>query len=527
MPLASYQSTEAALSGLEAGLSDERNLVDLCLTFRRKRTGEELLRVGGRWDRRAKTYIDPDPSDLSAVAIEVNDNQVAVVLAFRRWLDARINGGPRVRLLVTGGNRRGGKSWIVTALAVATSVALPGAIVWLVSPTLEKRDELERYVREHAPQGWRQYKARELRFIFETGANIKNVTGDDAEALKRGEADLVVLNEPQQVASEVFTNAAPALIDNGGLMLLAGNPAQKRKGVWFTRLWKLVESGRYPHGEVHRLDRRDNPDVDQQAGKEIGELLEAVNPQAARADDRGEFIEPGSFAYAEHFDETRNTAPEFPQLAIPLTAQIIRSRGVVGPFDTLVGADFQHWPGNAGVQVEAIGDPKAPTWYVRRTLLREHDEDYFLDDACEIWERDRTLFIGDASGTWQDAAHVKGRTSFDKFRARKWRIEPPRTKRTDRGRFPANPSREDRINLVCRLLAEGRLIVCMDTAKDVAEDLQKCEVDSKGRPRGQHAHRTDALGYALWWATKRADERSSVIDPSKILDHAAPRLSPI
>lgn len=508
MPLASYQSVEAALSELEAVYSEDRRFLDLCLSFRRKGTDEELLQVGGRWDSHAsvRAYVD---DAATAVALAINENQVAAVRAFRRWLEARISGGPRVRLLITGGNRRGGKSWIVTALAAATCFAIPDAIVWLVSPTLEKRDELERYIKAHVPAAWRTYRARELRFVFPTGASIKNVTGDDAEALKRGEADLVVYNEPQSMAEDVLTYGAPAIIDKGGLVLFAGNPARKRKGVWFTRLWKAVEQGKYPHGEVYRLDRRDNPDVDAKAGSDIGDLLRLVNPEAARADDDGVFIEPGSFAYAEHFDEQRNAVPSL-EVAKFITSDIIRRAGGPSRFDGLNGVDFQGWPFNAGVSLQAIGDPADPTWYVTGYLLRDGDEDLFLDDAYEIWQRDRTLWIGDASGTWQDAKHIRGRCSFDKFTARKWRIEPPRKKVTDRGSYPANPAREDRINLVNSLLDRGRLIVCMDKAAPVAEALQKCEVDPKGRPRGRYAHLTDALGYPLWWATPKPKRRREV-----------------
>lgn len=457
--------------------------------------------MGGRWDRSAKRFLDPDPDDLTGVVVSVNDNQVAAVRAFARWLAARINGGPRIRLLITGGNRRGGKSWLITALASAVAIAIPEAIIWLVSPTLEKREELERYVKEHIPPEWRGYKSRELRFTFPTGASIKNVTGDDAEALKRGECDLVAFNEPQAMSEDVLTYGAPAIIDKGGLVLFAGNPARKRKGVWFTRLWKAVEEGKYPHGEVYRLDRRDNPDVDQAAGSDIGELLALISPEAKRADDDGVFMEPGSFAYAEAFDEKRNTVPTLPDILADCTGQVMRSRRGPAGFDRLNGADFQGWPFNAGVSLLATGDPNDPVWYVTGCLMRDGDEDLFLDDAFGIWDQARTLFIGDASGSWQDAKHTRGRTSFEKFRARRWRIEPPRKKKSDRGEHPANPAREDRINLVNSLLRRGRLIVCMDAAAPVAEALAKCEVDTKGRPRGRYSHLSDALGYPIFWAT--------------------------
>ncbi len=505
MPLASYQSTEAALSELRVALSDEATRLDLCLSLVRKSTREELLRVGGRWDTLAGRYLDPDPPGLRAFTLLVNENQVATVEKFRDWLAARISGGPRKRLLITGGNRRGGKSWIITALACATAVALPEAIIWLVSPTLKKRDEVERYIKAHTAPNWRSYGARDLRFRFVNGATITSITGEDAEAIKQGEADLVCYNEPQMMHQDVLTYGAPAIIDTGGLLLFAGNPSRRRKGVWFTRLLRAVEEGKYEGGEVCRLDARDNPDIDAAARSDIGRLMNLVDPEAARADDEGVFLEPGNFAYAESFDERRNTCPTL-EIASFCTREVIQSAGHWGDFDLLGGVDFQSWPFNAGVSLVAVGSPADPTWYVTGCLMREGDEDFFLDDAYGLWSQDRILWIGDASGTWQDAQHTRGRASFDKFTARRWAIEPPQVKHSDRGQHPSNPKREDRINLVNSLLKRGKLIVCMDTAAPVAEALQKCEVDPKGKPRGRHAHLTDALGYPLWWATPKPGE---------------------
>jgi len=506
MPLASYQSTEAALSELGAVFSDEAQSESLCLLFRRKTTGEEIFRVGGRWHRRKKDWID---GTVDAVCIDVNDNQVAICRAFSRHLTARINGEPRRPFLITGGNRRGGKSWIITALALANAIAIPNAIVWMVSPVLDKREELERYLKAHAAPGWLTPKVREFKFTLPNGSTIKNITGDDDEALKRGEADLVLYNEPQLMRRDVLTNGAPAVIDQGGLVLFAGNPASKRKGVWFTRLWLAVESGKYPHGEVYRLDRRDNPDVDKTASKQVSDLLAVVDPQAHKFDDEGIFQEPGQWVYQGSYDENRNQLSRLPDITHQVcTAALIRKRGVISKQDILCGADFQANYGNAGVEVVAVGDVDAPTYYVVKCHVREGDETYFLDDAFELWPRERTLWVGDASGTWQDAAHIKGRDSFTKFEARRWKIIPPREKISDRGKSPANPPVPDRVNLVNKLLADGRLIVCMDGAADVAQALRECEYGttrrSESRPSGRYSHLTDALGYVLYWAEPKA-----------------------
>ena len=522
MSKASYQSEQAALYELEQELGAATRYLDLCMIFRHKETGEELLRVGGRWDHSTRSFLDEDPEDLTAKVVLVNKNQVSTVLQFREWLDGFLSGGSRKRLLVTGGDRRGGKSFIVTALCCALCIAFPEALTWYVSPTLKKRDELERYTKGHTPKEWRSYSAREMTFTFVNGSRIINITGDDAEDLKRGESHLVVYNEPQAMGEDVLTYGAPATIDKGGLLLFAGNPARKRKGVWFTRLVKAIEQEKYTKGVFVRISRRDNPDIDREASKDISELMHLVNPEAARADDDGIFMEPGTFAYAEHFDERRNTVPRL-EVANFCTAEVIRRAGGFTRFDTLCGADFQHWPHNAGVSLQAHGDPRDPTWYVTGYLLVPDDEDNFLDEAFSLWDQTRTLWIGDASGSWQDAQHTKGRCSFEKFKARKWRIEPPQVKKSDRGDHPANPSREDRINVVNALLERGKLVIVMDKAAPVSEALQKCEVDPKGRPRGRYAHLTDALGYPLWWAAPGLNQSAAKPPPGSIRSTGKPR----
>jgi hypothetical protein len=91
---------------------------------------------------------------------------------------------------------------------------------------------------------------------------------------------------------------------------------------------------------------------------------------------------------------------------------------------------------------------------------------------------------------------------FDVFKQRHWRIEPPQKKKTDRGDHPRNPAREDRMNLVNNLFAQGRLFVDADACPELALVFKKCQLKN-GRPIGVHSHVTDAASYALYWLEPR------------------------
>jgi hypothetical protein len=242
MPMESFRSEQALVSELEDILGAEGRFIDLCLVFRGKTTGKDLLRVGGRWDQTTRQFIDEDPEDLTGKVVWVNANQEATVLRFGEWLAARLNGGPRKRMLITGGDRRGGKSYIVTALCCATCIGLPEALTWYVSPTLKKRDELERYTKRHTPQHWRRYAAREMTFWFRNGSRIINITGDDAEDLKRGEADLIVYNEPQAMGEDVLTYP-----EAQGRLVHPAGPCSRRREIHEGRILPPVREGQPGH----------------------------------------------------------------------------------------------------------------------------------------------------------------------------------------------------------------------------------------------------------------------------------------
>ena len=114
------------------------------------------------------------------------------------------------------------------------------------------------------------------------------------------------------------------------------------------------------------------------------------------------------------------------------------------------------------------------------------------------------LWVGDASGQWQDGKHQRhGRDSFAVFKARRWHIVPP-TKPKTTERAAKNPPIEQRVKLYNKLLADGGVMVDLAGCPKLAEALKECELRvgrfGKAIPMGFYAHLTDAAGYVAWWA---------------------------
>ncbi|GAC1660294.1 MAG: hypothetical protein PVS2B1_17150 [Candidatus Dormibacteraceae bacterium] len=487
------------LSELEEKLNVEVRYLDLCLEIRRKTTGETLLRVGGRWDGLAETF---DGEAKSCIIVYAKESQVQIVREFAAWLAAFIAREPRKRMMLTGGGRRGGKSFIMVALLVALAIAVPEALVWLVSPNLTKRDELERYIKEIVPPAWRTYRgAPEYRFTLPNLSTVQSITGDTAESLKRGEATAIGYNEPQTCSVDVATYGLPALIDEGGLAFFAGNPARTKKGMWFNNLRQAIVEGTIDTGSFFPVPVEDNDSIDQGARADFNEVMYLLDEEAAKRDAAGEWAPVGKFAYGSF--EPKVNIGTTPQVG-DVTAALLKQKGFRS-FPYVGGADFQRDPWNAGVVLQAFGDVKRPIYYAVAEILKPGYEDDFLDEVYfdGRFQPENLTWVGDASGTWQDGAHSRGRVSFDVFKARRWTIQPPQVKKSDRGEHPRNPDVDDRLNLVNALLRLERLVIDKARCPRLAESLKACELGTDGKPRGRHAHITDALGYVLWWLEPR------------------------
>lgn len=502
MPL--QKSTPARISELEEAAHDSTRYLDLSLKFRRRKTGETLLHVGGRWDRVTQSYVGHAPR---CKVIDLEEGQVDFVTWFAEWRRRKDTDEMRDRLVLAGGPRRAGKTFICTFAVAASAIAQPKTINWIVSPTFQKRDELERLIKGFLPRSWWRYRDAPLyRFTLTNGSTIQLLSGEDPESLKRGGASVVMYNEAQEFDVSALSYGLPAIIDDGGLGILAANPPRRLKGEWILGLRDAMIEGTVPGGRWQPFSAGLNDQIDQSAREDVGRILATIDPKAAVADDEGQWLPVGDRAYPR-FDRKANVEPA-PELG-DITGEWTRKK-LGRSFDFVGGADFQGNPWHCGVVIRVFkGEtPETPIYYVVDEQLTEGVEEEFLAefDERDAYEPSNLVWVGDASGQFQDGDHTRGRQSFDIFKKWRWRIVPPVEKKTDKGFFSKNPNLDDRLNLVNRLLDQGRLKIDPVACPRLAESLKDCELrmyNSRRRPVGRHAHETDALGYVLFWLEPR------------------------
>lgn len=444
----------------------------------------------------------------------MNEAQVPIVLAYRRWLEARIAGLPRKLILFGGGKRGGGKTYIFTALLLATGIALPGSICFMVSPTLDKRDEIERTIKKRLPATWRLYQKRELQFVLPTGSVAKNISGEVPESVKRGDAEIVFLNEAQDMQVGVYSMGLGAL-RTGGLMFIAANPPQRQRGEWVLEVKDRIQDGTIA-GEYVDVDPALNDNVDHATMTQIAVAIRAVDKRAADADSEGLWRPVGDRAYPRWSRHLIGVPPDIglEDVTAALTGDLF---WVAYPF--VAGGDFQGRPHQAVAIFKVYFDPATPpphlVYWVVDELIVEGTELHLSDAAYEHrYTPDTLLWIPDASGAWQDGPHSKGRTSYELLRDQLWIVEPPTSiKRPDRSVHAKNPDVEARLGLMYLLMEQRRFRVhprCVWTS----ESAEKCPLGNnrygRRRPYGQHAHIMDACGYPIWRLEPKPGEGGNV-----------------
>lgn len=429
--------------------ASSRQHVDTCISLRLadvsdrewvRGSDEELIEVGGRWDRRAKCYRG---EATKVMAIRVHKGQEAAARWLAEWFRRRRIGpsGPhwgdpenRIWSVLLLGGRRGGKSHLAVVSLVMAAVMMPGSRCWAVSPTQEETDELEVAVRSMLPRHWYSFRGggagKSVTFKLANGSRILCLSGHRPSALKRGRCDFAVYNEAQNQTEKGWHMIRGAIADTAGLCVLAANPPDREAG----RYIEMVHEQARAHKnavELFSLTAAENPFVEFEA---LADMRKDINDELTyRREILGEMIPIGdTVMHAWSDSESVRTVPaDF----VDVTPEFTREK-LGRAFGYVVGIDLQQTPHMCAAIFRFYRDPAEPgeiiAWVVDEVVVDDADENDLID-ALEAkgyrgWfepgdDKDRPTAcasVVDASAWWQDGAHTKGRTSDKALRARQW-----------------------------------------------------------------------------------------------------------
>lgn len=537
MPRASRQ--QLVRSHLDEGARHAARFVELQLDFVRHKSGTPLARFGGLWDRHAKDYAGDAPRSR---VIEVHAEQITAVAEFDAWFAEHLHGAPvddRVREvladlsdgdlelldldlglceLILSGGRRSGKTTIAEALAVGYSAAVPGAIVWTVTPSEQMHEEPRELIASLMPDSWYTYLGWP-HFVFNlvNGADHILRSGHSPGNLKKGKADVVVVNEAQQVKAASYRNARGAVVDSGGVTIVAANPPIPGDvGTWVRDASIQADKNERPGAKHVFVDPLLNPHIDP---RRLLALRTSMTLYDWETQIRGKMLAfPGTIFYA--WDEKENERPT------PSFGDITRSflQAHEGPdfeLDNILVVDVQKFPFIAALVVHAFRDPSAPT-DPRRALLWGTDEIAMAQgdelDLCHAYQERgydpaRTLAIMDASCFWQQQQRdpekqrpeYKGTASAEILRRNGFAlvVRPDRTQ-------DANPGIMEGVraaNLLIRAVAgdpetaNGVRGFYLDPKKcpNAVASIQNWRLNKTGHPeKSRSAHYGDDLRYLSW-----------------------------
>lgn len=480
--------------------------------------GKTLLAAGGQWDRRLDDFDGPATT---GIVLRIHAGQREAVAWFAEWLDAHEERRDRPPELIDGdtveidtdpahayaalfaGGRRAGKSWIGVALAVCYAIRFPGAIVWLVSPADTKHDEIRRYIASTVAGAWLDSETAQGWELC-NGSRLMLKSGYDPEALKEGQAHLILLNEGQKMSRRAYTVARGAIVDTAGCVIVCSNPPVEAKDQqWVSDFAAEAEAGKRA-GVYFHFDPRRNPHIDQRA------LL----AMSAELDERTYAIEVlGEFraaadAVAWNWNRLANERPA--PLEADVTAMFLSGIGEGDGIKQVVGLDVQRIPYIGGPIYRFYGLPFLDTviaWIVGEVVLDGGDEIDFcaaLGDAG-LDPKD-TLIVCDASGRYQHSRRRnadspppewKGRGSFDLIRGEGFtRIVPPDRRRN------RNPEIVDRVRAFTSMIATGtgvrRLFADPDKAPRTCNAIREWKTVHGVASRTQDvAHLGDGASYPI------------------------------
>lgn len=475
-------------------------------------TDEELLRVGGRWDRRRKKW-KRNARASQLITIRFHRGQADAARWFVDWMRRFVRndwkGCSRVWSVLLIGGRRSGKTHVVCAIMIVFAVLNPRALLWALSPTLETGDELDQNFKLMMPRQWfrrRQAKTgRSTTYTLANGSRILLKSAVKPQRLKAGRVDLVLLNEAQELLQLAYVKVRAPIVDRGGLVLMTANPPETPAGRWIEEHYEKAKAG-VIDAVVFELDPRDNPWINYEG---LTSIAKETDEHTYQREVLGLFPPIGDIVmHAWSSESIRDVPAHFENVTAAFT-----KRALGRAFGSVIGIDLQQTPHMAAAVYRFYRDPADPEevipWVVAEVVVEEADENDlidalelegfrgWIDEDDEVDAPAASAVVMDASAWWQDGAHTKGRTSDKAFRARGWTHLYKPQKNSDR-----NPDIVERVKCTnARLKTQSgrrRMFSCRHNER-INRAMRSWE-NRSGAPnrRSDFAHLCDAVSYVIY-----------------------------
>lgn len=522
---------------------------------------EEVLRVGGRWDRVERKWVG-DAAQPAVIRIPPGGMQEKAARWLARWFRAHVTGdwsefykrdkdgnvvlGPDGRPIrnvwfsLFLGGRRSGKSWLAVAALAFYLVAYPGSIVWAVSPTQDETAELETAFRKMVPATWYTYRGagtgKVSTFTMITGAELLMLSGFKADGLRRGRVDLVLYNEAQNMTQAGYVQVRAPIADTGGMVIVAANPPSKPIGRWVDDMKEGLEKGAMD-GVLFEFNPEENPWVEMQA---LYSMQAEVDEVTYDRDVLGLSRPIGDVVF--HAWQDRFSKRPVPLGFVDITEEFTREK-LGRPFPFVVGMDFQLTPHMAAAVLKFFRDPEDPTqdvltWVVGEVVVPNANEDELVTalECADRWTPvgyvdgagytgDECAVVMDASGWFQDGEHTKGKTSDLALKARGWRWLYKPQKDSDR-----NPEITERVkagNARLKTKDQRRHMWVVPECVEVAKAMKYWE-RKNGVPyrKSIYAHICDAVTYPIYRffgrpTVKKPPPKALRVNPNKRINEVS------
>ncbi|MEO9196312.1 MAG: hypothetical protein ABI445_21885 [Polyangia bacterium] len=504
---------------LEENYFGEERFADIALYLTRRKDKSTVLSAGGQWDRLQKRFTGRDAE--RAVFIELEESQIPFARFFAGWLRDFREGYPRdVSLVLNAGGRRGGKTFDTIGCTIAALIDVPflpdgtPIVGWAISKTYRQREELDAFVAARFPsEMYHHRKAPDHSYTFAHGARMRNLSADDPTSLKQGRVDILFYNEAQLMSPRAIKNGLYGTSDQGGITLLAANPPEGPEGDWLRDLKDAIERDPLvkPITRFFDFPSKMNERVDSAARKKNAAIAKLIDPEMSDADDEGTWRQWGDLA-CPSFDkrtlsEGGHVGP-LPEIGAEDITHLVTRTHFYSAYKNVIGADFQSKPQAAAILrvFRLPGVEGNVYWFADELGVKgtETELSTALQGDGHLYSPrgdNSAVWIGDCSGSYQAASRISGQTSYNLLEADGWKIFPAELVKSETSERPANPKVAIRLNLLQRLMQQGRIRVSPSCVW-LVESFAKCKLKKTGHgtrvPTGRLAHILDAASYAVY-----------------------------